>query len=304
MTVIADDILQHFPGRRSGYQVVVGTGLEVNDFLEALSVGDLPVKSPRVTIMVGCGMMKTGTMINMGNRLEKLINQIRIQFSDTQFWVCSILPRPKASEELDLVIKRANETISVMCKKLSKFKQILVQYVPIHVEFLEKWKHFDNKSKKMQISTRIREDWEIYFDADNTKQLTVVGIEKVIEMVERSVKGEQVKPMVKRTNLAELVVQIENTKEEGDPEISWVQESKPEASGTRAKIGGKSGIKRMTSDDRQGGENRSKKSTVSEMIQRWERGVTSQRDLDMELGEDSVVLVDLGDQPTEDGQDE
>lgn len=129
-------MLGNQPGRRTGYQIVIGKEFEVQEFVQALEEGQVTIKSDQVAIMVGTDMLHLGVKINLGNRLGKLIKHIRVSNPITQFWVTSVLPRPLAGVVFDDMIQKVNKTISNMCCSLDKYKEVNVTYVPIHCEFL------------------------------------------------------------------------------------------------------------------------------------------------------------------------
>lgn len=293
MTVIGDNVLQNLQGKRSGYQLVMGMDFEVKDFMESLVSKEFTIKSKRVTLMIGSNMIRLGDNINLGNRLEKLIRYILTLYEDTQFWVCSVLPRPGAVKEMDHVIRKVNVTVSHMCKKLNKEANMSVIYVPVHCEFMEQWKHFDQRSQKMQVTTEILKQ---YFSDEDTIALKPEGINKVFEIVERYVSGGKPAVMKKRQHMVNLKVEFENVREE-DPEVTVKMDNTRSTSPVSCKgnQGNVVGKVVTASTDRPS----VAKNKVAEMIQRWEnRDRTDKQvtDLDRELGEDSIVQVDLGDQ--------
>lgn len=304
MTLIGDSVLYHHQGKRKGYQLVIGKNYEIADFIESLNDGTLRIKAPRVALMVGCDLVDKQECVNAGNRIERLVREILVRFSDTQFWVCSLLPRPGSPKEMDELIRRMNGTISTMCKRLQKFNDTTITYVPIHCDFLEKWKHFDNESKRMQYSTRLISQWQRYFDTKDTRCLTPMGVEMAVNSIEGCVAGNKQLFIKKRQNLPELHIQVDNVKSVDDPQVVL------QARGTKA---GALASKHERCKSASVKRAREKEDDVpndcpgvSELIKTWEaksRSATQRCELDDELGEESIVLVNIGDQSME-GSDE
>lgn len=131
LTLIGDSVLTNLKGKK-GFQIVIGSEFEVSDFVQSITCGDLIIKSEQVAIMIGADIVKTVPRVNLGRRLETLIRKIRSKNSDTKFWVSSVLPRPDKDVEFDDMIQHTNTTISAMCRRLDKYKDIEVTYVPLH----------------------------------------------------------------------------------------------------------------------------------------------------------------------------
>lgn len=292
LTLIGDGVLNEFPGRRSGYQVIIGNGFSVADFIKEIQDGSLKIKSERVALMIGTDMMDSKQYINLGNRLEKLVREIKIKEPDTQFWISSVLPRPDEDAGTDEMIKKVNGTVSTMCKKMWKYHDTYVKYVPMHCGFMEKWKHLDMKSGKMLVTTRIKSPWDRYFVRQYPKRLTEYGIQCALEVLEGYVRETAVVKMARVLDLPEMVVEVENVREEDDPILVLGEETAETQTGASGQTqnGAQSGqVKRR---QRLEGPSKIKRSAVAKLIHRWETATTS---LDEELGEDSVVPVSLGD---------
>lgn len=295
MTVIGDNILKKVTHKRSGYQMVIGHDYEIKHFIEDVTTGVIKIKCKRVALLVGNNMLIPDQKVNMGNRIEKLINNIRIKHPQTEFLVSGVFPRPDKEKQMELVVKAANETIGVMCRRLAKFQQVKIKYVPLQREFLEKWRHYDNKSGKMQYSTRIISSWDKWFEPTG-RELTEMGLERVFRELERAILSDHpVKPLqVKwRADLPQVKVQISNEGEQDDEVQFPGFEMPPQADGLAINNSKCEGKPQKPTDQRASG-----LGTVAKMIDKWESlSQLSGRDaIDRELGEDSIVEVNIGDQ--------
>lgn len=315
LTVIADGILTRITEKQKRCQLVLGTGFDVADFVNDVANGRITIKTDVVCLLVGNDQWRPGTNTNMAKQIEKLITQVWIKRPTARIYVSSLMPRPTQETVSEALLIKMNGGIAAMCRKLTKFGKNTVKYMPLHQSCLEKWKHYDPKSKKMQISTRIVQPhgkfFEIGTDILNKAGATVL-FQRMKEIVIRDLMPleSEAQPLKDRPG---LVMVIENdqcsTSSEGKKrslshEEEVVEPSTSEVGNKRMKerldteMGPPVGVKKP---------NNLKKvvpGMVAHMVDRWEQlsQGTLADDIDLELGQENVVPVDLGDQVEPQGE--
>lgn len=310
MTILADQVLAGVTERHKGMQIVVGFDYDVWDFTEALKAGTIELKSHNIGLLVGNNHIKRDMKINVGKQIYKLLQRLAMVKPRASVFVCSVMVRPDDEELLTPVVIRANQTIHAMCQKMSRSGSLDVKYVPLHQEYLEKWKHFDIKAGKMRMTTRISKPHDKYFVGKGC-QLNHEGIDRAFQTLKRSVSGELGPPMKVVMDVPSLKVCISGESvTETDTEAVSVNSDNAEEkmgntgvsdrpSGTVGVIGGqqKSEKRKSQSPSLEG-----QKGKVSKMVSKFERRQLALDHLDLELGGESVVAVDLGDRLDESSQ--
>lgn len=337
MTVMADGVLSDVKHKQKGLQMVIGADYEVKDFTGDVANGTIVVKANTLAVMVGNDHLRhsEGVNVNIAKQVEKLIRQVWIQQPQVQVFVSSLLPRPTQETVSQELVKKANEGISKMCRQVNKYGDTLVKYMPLHQLFLEKWRHNNEKSGKVRISTRVIQPHATYFLLGSDR-LNQVGVNLVLEKMKYYVRLAELQgsqDQVKLVDRPGLVVQIDNSDGcTADSEDNNMQPRKAVASGQKLKKGGtkKSFEPKLkpiqgavalnnqpalcdTSisprDENEGlkerqnsGKGKTKKekgsSTVARLVDKWEQlsQGAALDDIDVELGGESLVTVDLGDQ--------
>lgn len=318
MTVLADSVFGEINSKKTGVQMVVGADYTIWDFVQAVKDGSVRLKSPNIGLLIGNNHIKRNMQLNMGKQVGKLVEQIAITRRDATIYVCSLMVRPDDELGLQQVVIRANKQIHGMCQEMTKRRQIDARYVPLHQEYLEKWKHFDVKSGQMRITTRISRPYSQWFMGIGCK-LNQEGIDRAMTTLWRAVTGEIGMPMRKVTEVDELQIKVlrEEQKESstcgerllmgaaakmdpGDsvnthnkfPLVRSKEMAEQDSTLPDEKI--VAGRKRTCE---QGSREPLKKGKVAALVGMWESktvtAVTTDR-LDVELGKESVVKVDLG----------
>lgn len=311
ITVLADGVFGQVKGRISGLQLVVGVDYQIWDFTEAVKNGSIQIKSDRVAILVGNNHVERSMKINMGKQIWKLIQQIAMVKQGLVIYVCSLMVRPEDEIMLQPVIMKANNQIHNMCQKATKSGGMDVHYVPMHQEFLEKWRHFDVKSGQMRVTTRISRPHDQWF-AGKKCQLNAEGVKRAVDTLWRAVTGEKGTPMRRVTDVADMKIMVLNEEDKQDVEAAKAapceasivrSETDPEASAVGQSDSDEKGV---TSEYRKRTRNKNKRSGTEPMVQvggkvaklvdQWEENIRlgASDSLDVELGEDSIVRVDLG----------
>lgn len=314
LTWMADGILTEVKGH-SGVQIIQGTGYDVSDFVNDIANGTIEIKTNIVALSVGNEQLKVGRNVNISKQIEKLIRQVWIVKPVSQIFVSSLLPKPTQETQSQALVMKANEGISTMCKRLTKYGANMVRYMPLHQGFLERWKYKDEKTGVMRVSTRVVQPHRIYFKV-GTDVLNSNGIRKYLDDMEQKIRQDTRMEEVSKMKLVQqpgLKIQIENDAYKsavGKPGSNLRQEAQDsQGSASREKS---NEFKRKLCDLKPGPSGRSKKhkegdkmsgdakclgKSVVQMVDKWERlsqgpGVD---DIDLELGQDSVVRVNLGD---------
>lgn len=287
LTVIADGIWTGLRERTKGLQTVVGTDYHINAFVSNIASGIIRIKAKNVALLVGNEQLAVGMTSNLAKQMEKLVRQICIAEPLATIFVSSVFPKPTQETVTQALVMKTNEKIGQMCRKLTKYGHNIVKYMPLHQHVLEKWRHTDHKSGKMRISTRIVQPHGKYFVL-GTDRLNQEGLDMITQNMLAFVRVElQLRaPLIERPHLK---VQIEN--DTVVPKNSVRKESGGKnASRKDRRFSPLTGPKRKNEGKNMG--------RVSRMVDKWEQ--LSQGpvvdDIDLELGEDSVVQVDLGDQ--------
>lgn len=295
LTLMADGILRKIDCKHPGVQLVIGADYTVSEFSNDVANGVIRVKGNSLALMVGNDNLTVGKNVNIAKQIEKLIRQVWIIKPNVEVFVSSVMPKPTQETASQALVMKVNEGIANMCRKLNRHVEQLVKYVPLHQHLLEKWKHTDLKSGKMLVSTRIQQPHGKWFilgsDIPNK-----AGAEMLLEKMQQ------------------FITDGSTTRVEGAHE-NMIQ--------TRAEAKGKSAKRKAPSDESMSAEGGSKSSSVSpqaasatrsqdhrqviqkskvaRMVDKWEQlsqGPLPDK-LDLELGEESVVRVDLGDLPLE-----
>lgn len=314
--------------------MVIGKGYDVADFTNELANGNVIVKCQHVALVVGNEQDMVGTNVNMARQIERLIRQVWIVKPTAQVFVSSVMPRPTKETVTQSVVMKTNEGVAKMCRRLNKYGQSSVRYMPLHQNFLEKWKHMDMKSGKMLITTRVKQPHGLYFGL-GTDFLNQTGAQLFLDRLEESVKFHLERPAKSLEQQQGLVVQIENEwatpmqKADHLGDDSQKSEKVQSGSAGREVTEGEFGVNHKENRGLAGRQlKKAEKPTVqtcgrpcdtpvvkkrkkeqaeiknpnkvSQMVDKWEQlsqGRPPLDDLDLELGEESVVRVDLGDQP-------
>lgn len=314
MTLIADGVLSEGT-KQKGIQMVIGADFDVEEFGEDIRSGVLKVKSDVVALMIGNDQLKAGRPVNISKKVEKLIRQLWIVRPKAEVFVSSILPKPTQETVTEALVMKANLEMSVMCRRLAKYGKNMVRYMPLHQLFLEKWRHVDEKTGRRRVTTRVVQPHGRFY-LHGTDKLNKDGVQKVLVEIQQIIKKDRDGAMVSLMGRPGLVIQIDN-------DFNSNKTSQHANSYAKSQKGDKGGLrptqrwqKRSTTGDKidteapgtaKNGELVKKHKTisvpskkkVSQMVDKWEQ--LSQgapvENLDVELGEDSIVLVDLGDQP-------
>lgn len=317
MTLLADGTLTKVPEKRPGIQLVIGGGYSVGDFANSIANRTIDIKSDCVALMVGGEEMPVGQNINVGKQIERLIQQIWIVKPKAQLYVSSVIPKPTQETVTQAQVMKINGGIANMCRRLTKYSFNTVKYMPLHQEFLEKWKHTD-KSGKMRISTRVVQPHGRYFQL-GTDMLNEAGVVHLLDNLEKFVKNDlrEKWPLMERPGLK---VQVQNKKGTSERTTGSKKRSEEaESVGKKSVASGQGGEPKkpkpgqnmtteLPSDSgplrkrmKKGGELKqpTEATSVARMVDKWEKLSQSQSgvdELDVELGEESIVPVDLGDQ--------
>lgn len=303
ITLIADGVLKAVNAKKKGYQMVIGADYDVSDFGNDVTNDTIKVKSNKIVLMVGNHQMEPGKSVNISKQIEKLINKLWVKKPTATVYVCSLIPQPTQETLMEPILMAANSGISQMCKRLHKYRQNTVKYIPIHQVLLEKWRHPDNTGKMLK-TTRIIQPHGKYYTM-GTDHLNMAGIEIILQQVENVIKlaeGEHVEGALDQCDLGKkpnLIVQVDNSP---DGSVDVVM-----GTGTPCGLGDSKSQTRKSATD--GGDRRSsskrkaektqeRRSKVSKLVEKWERlSHTEQQvdSLDLELGGESIVPVDLGD---------
>lgn len=230
---------------------------------------------------------------NVAKQVEKLINQVWIVSPRASVFVSSLVPKPTRETLMEPVVRKANYGINAMCKRLHKYRDNVVKYIPIHQLFLEKWKHTDEKSGQMLCTTRITQPHGENFII-GTDTLNLQGVKKVLKEIERNVR------IVEDTGKCiedrkSLKIEISNEKWQPDGSSSGSHEHSSDKSKIPEGKGQAMKRKRSCLGEK---ENR-----VGKLVKKWEelsQTSTGMDSIDLELGGESVVQVDLGDTPQKD----
>lgn len=297
VTLIADEVIEQIQGKRKGYQIVIGKGYSLADFATDIADGSIKIKADQVVLMIGNNVPNLSSKINMGNRVAKVVQEIQAKRAKAKIWVCSLFPRILEEEQMIPSIKKANTSISTMCRKKEKFSAWKIKYVPVHCQFLEQWKHYDCESKKMQMSTRIVRPVTRYF-VPGANILNIDGVERALAAVERAMQGKERDQQQKSMERQRLLVEIDNTPST-EVQVHIPFEIAPESMDQVDPENAQTGAKGKITVSREG-----KKGVVPvrSLIDKWEMlSQATNTDclpdpLDVELGEDSIVQVNLGDQ--------
>lgn len=334
LTVLADGILTEVRDKHPGFQLVQATGYGVKDFVDGLANGTIHIRSSAVALCVGNEQLIPGCNINIARQIENLIRQIWILKPTMPVLVSSLLPKPTQETLMQPLVVKNNQGISAMCRRLNKYGTATVTYMPLHQGFLEKHKYKDEKTGVMKVTMRVIQPHGIFFKL-GTDLLNVDGIAFYLAALEEKAAhslGRPARPGLDVGKLRGLRVQIVNdTLEESQSHLGQKlnkglmdaqrhplseQKPKPGECGQQGPCGAKQtqGKRKKSSDvlemeaggqiDRQ---NKKKvpvkegKRKVAGMVEKWERlsQGPSIDDIDRELGEESIVRVNLGDEPSE-----
>lgn len=311
MTVLADGVLSEVQGRRRGFQLVIGAGYDVSDFNAELSSGRVVIKSDMVTVMVGNQQLEDDRSLNMSRQIEKLIKQIWICRPTCVVGVSSLLPKPTQETLYQAVIMKNNANISAMCKRLTKYGINTVKYIPVHQIYLETVKHKDEVTGKQRIIRRVAQPHAKFFKIASDL-LNETGVDYWFREVVRHMSQFSASAAPSQDPLRgrpSLTVQIDN--ELSEPESSGKCHSVTSQKGSVADPGYKlkKGKRESSDSSLQVKPKKGKTSTEPEhigksklkvrtLVDKWERlsqGPSSDA-IDVELGKESIVRVDLGDQ--------
>lgn len=225
----------------------------------------------------------------------------------------SVLPKPTRETLTEALVMKINAAVASMCRRMSKYGKNRVYYMPLHQYLLEKWSHKDDKSGKMRKTTRIIQPhgrfYRIGMDVLNSD-----GVNMIVSRIVDYVWEKQDKNVVLMERPG-LIVEIDNSS--GSEQAARRGESRPSQvvksdkgrilsveGGRRQKPKSERGqmlqCKEVAKSGREAGVCKGKKeSQVTRLVDKWEKLSHGQSvsDLDLELGRESVVRVDLGDQP-------
>lgn len=300
---MSDGILNEIKEKQKGIQMIMGIDYMVNDFVAAIANGNVQIKADIIALVVGNEQVQVGKNLNMAKQVERLIQQIWIVKPITQIYVASVIPKPTQETLTQAIVMKANAGLSKMCGRLTKYGQNLVKYMPVHQEFLEKWKHVDEKSGKMLKTTRICQPHSRFY-LMGTDKLNLKGAIKVLDMIKEFIQADQEKrsPLETRPNL-KVHIDIANT--------SGQEGSVSSTCGTAQGLNESKKSKRFSDDDDEKNsamtfkkKRKSETATgnkVAKMVDKWEQlshlsqGLSAADDIDLELGEASIVPVKLGD---------
>lgn len=317
LTVMMDGSWIRAEHRRRGCQLVIGEGYEIGDFLNDVSSKKIQLKGDAVALMVGNEQLQIGKQVNISKQIEKLIRQIWVVKPVVDVYVSSVLPRPTQETMTQALVMKVNVGIATMFRRLDKYGQGPVRYVPLHQHLLEKWKHSDEKSGKMRKSTRIIQPHGLYYEL-GTDILNAEGVRRILDKLEEFVirdrRGKEDTSVAGSSLMQQpgLVIQIRNDRQADETEQlkGLVQSAKP----GKGKKACKASHRQTTHDKTkiplnraaaQVGQERTrmqktgdaeKNRKVSKLVDKWEQlsqGLAA-GDIDLELGQDSVVQVDLG----------
>lgn len=333
LTVLSDGILSEIGGRHSGFQVVQATGYDVGDFIGSLADGTVKIKADVVALCVGNDQLRPGQNINMARQIEKLIRQIWIVKPTASIFVSSLMPKPTQETLTQSVVMKANKGISVMCRRLNKYETASVEYMPLHQGFLEKYKKKDERSGSVKVLTRVIQPHGIYYKI-GTDILNNSGVAFYLRSLENRVRkalGQPESSGIDLTQMPGIKVQIDNEVgnspvphsgqklKKGKLDADWhtVLEQKTRHGERKSETGlrgpcvdrGEKNVKRRKMSAKSSTETtetfghkatvKRPRRHVADMVEKWEmlsQGPLSD-DIDRELGEESVVRVDLGDSP-------
>lgn len=319
LTVMADGIVSNIKGKKKGFQLVIGDGFDVADFVQNVKNGDLVIQSNRVALILANDQVCAGLKLNIGKQIEKLIRQIWSVKPKAEVFVSTVLPKPTQETITEAMVIKANQTIATMCRRLMRYGKNPVHYVPMHLKFLEKWRCQDQVGRS-KVITRVIQPHGKWFQL-GTDKLNEAGVQLVLSELETRMRGavnfKQKVPLMQRQG---LIVQIDNSEsgassnvgEEQNPIVDPVvkpkkgtnahpyeaRRHKPQKGTTKAAHYTESPSKGKADMGQKQGK-KTQVSRVARMVDQWEQ--LSQgapvENIDVELGEDSIVQVDLGDHP-------
>lgn len=320
--MLADGVLGAVQKKRKGHQLIIGKGYGVQDFINEVASRDVRIKAKMVVVMLGNEQILPGCNVNVAKQMEKLILQLWIVQPTASIFVSSLLPHPTQETDTRAVIMKANAGLSGLCKRLNKHQENYVKYLPVHQLLLEKCSLSDETGAKRSI-TRIKQPHAMFYQI-GSDILNEKGAELVLDEVDRLVAmaASAMKPLRDRMGLR---IVIENEHGKGESSKGNTESQDPDPQTQMSKKRKKSGelleqehLKRKSvkSANRSSNEQdlidagSSRSGQVAVMVDKWEklsqRGPSVVDSLDLELGEDAIVRVDLGDQPssTDKGSDE
>lgn len=306
LTVLMDGVMEDIGGPQKGVQMVVGAGYDVRQFLNDIAGGVIKLKADNVALLLGNEQIKPGVNVNLGKQVERLIQQIWISRPTAEIFVSGVLPKLTQETLTESLVMKVNYTVASMCRRLNKYGKNRVYYMPLHQHLLEKWSHKDVKSGKMRKTTRIIQPHGKFYRV-GTDNLNKTGADMIMSRVMDFVRGKQ-QPNATLMDRPGLIVQIENPEYSRESRVSTPSMAgksdkvkiPPNGGGHRQepKVGSGVGNQGAVTTAKSDGSQRGK---VSRMVDQWEK--LSQGpggdDLDLELGGESVVRVDLGDQPAQ-----
>lgn len=315
ITVMADGILKSVEAKRKGHQLIIGAEYTVNDFISELANKEIKIKTNKVVLMLGNEFIDPGKNVNVAKQMQKLITQVWIVRPTASVFVCSLMPHPTQETDTKPIIMKANTGLSNLCKRLNKHQENLVKYLPIHTLVLEKCSHSDETGVK-RIITRIKQPHGVYYKP-GSDVLNQEGAELVLNEIDRLVENATKPPLMERMG---LYVEVENDqyvgsgsekRKESEPQAKMPKkrkESDEDHTNLAAEKLPKSrnikdpNIKVKTPLWREGSKKKDRGGgQVAVMVDKWEKlsqgGPSALDSLDLELGGDAVVRVDLGDYP-------
>lgn len=313
LTVVADGTLGEIKEKIRGVQMVTGGGYTVSELVTTLANDNFTLKAPIVALVVGNQQLQAGKNVNMAKQIERLIQQIWIVKPITQIYVSSLIPKPTQETVTQAVLIKANEGIGKMCRRLSKYGQNIVKYMPLHLEFLEKWRHVDEVTGKRLNTTRIRQPHSESFLL-GSDQPNEAGAERLLDALVRFIKEDQ-QEKLPLPDRAGLRIQIDNGLiserrerkwKDGQEKVESAQGKKPKKSkvlveSSREDLVHNLELEKGTKEK----ETVAKGGSVAQMVSKWEQlsqGPLALDDIDLELGEESIIPVQLGDLEDEDEQ--
>lgn len=338
--MLTDGILTDVRGRWPGMQLVQATDYMVKDFTRDLADGTFKIKAAVVALCVGNDELKVGENRNIARQIEALVRQVWVVKPAAAVFVSSLLPKPTQETQTQALLMKANEGISVMCRRLNKYGAATVKYMPLHQKFLEKWRNVDESTGTLKVITRIVQPHGLWY-RPGTDILNQEGIKMLLSALQEKVKSNGEQSAIQSGGMIELPSikgQVESDRacsgrskqdqnfgkkpkkgKKGCPEPPSGNESKKESVTARTGVVGTGDKRKRTGYKRQGvregvkadfdevqkkqkvdtdgSVDISKRSSVARMVDKWEslsHGPVFE-DLDLELGGESVVSVDLGD---------
>lgn len=277
----------------------------VQEFLMDFKSGKIKPEGKFLVLAVGKAHVNMEVEGNVGRQIARMLQAIATkQKEEMAFYVCGVIPWPRHEDTVRRRLMQVNTSIGVECRNLVKFKGLDVTYIPVHQAFLEKWKTLDDKSNKVISINRVKRPIHTYYKLDGLT-LNAGGRKLFRTLMWEGLKLEP--PVVRKIPIVwdrERIQVICNETEEKEelgnhaPVVAIPPDLESEKRGDTATLNRKRGSEASVEQD--GKKLRRGDSVpggrVSDLIQVWEtRQNASAESLDVELGEDSIVQVNLGD---------